>query len=190
MKTIKLDVGYDFCQNPLSNYYHFVKIICPQTTAISIVPNECLNHQQSSITISLMTLISVSNHCFTNPTMPLFPIMKFFSLCLLIIFPFFALSDPIYIDSIVPYFTINNLQLLDDNGSFLSSINGTFRASLVTTSIQPPRIYFSIVHVATQTVIWSANRNNPVSNSANLTLTIDGSPSPTSRKNSFGPRWY
>jgi len=56
----------------------------------------------------------------------------------------------------------------------LISQNGTFKASISGTKIQPSRYYFSVTHVASNSIIWSANRNAFMSDSDNLSLTING----------------
>ena len=88
--------------------------------------------------------------------------------------PFMVFSDTILAHSISPKFTATNLQFVDSAGAFLSSQNNTFRASLNYPSSNPTRVYFSIVHVPTNTIIWIANRHKFISNAAVLTLTVEG----------------
>ncbi|KAL5558432.1 hypothetical protein UlMin_034643 [Ulmus minor] len=101
--------------------------------------------------------------------------MYLFFIFFLPIFPSsLVISDSISIHSISPNFTATNLRFVDNSGAFLSSKNGTYRASLLVQYSQPPRVYFAVVHVATNLVIWSANHNNPVSSTAKLDLTVGG----------------
>ncbi|POO00162.1 Serine/threonine protein kinase [Trema orientale] len=88
--------------------------------------------------------------------------------------PFSVVSDPILAHSIVPNFTATNLIFVENDGAFLSSQNGTFRASLRSPLSQPKIFYFSVIHFPTNTLIWTANRHVPISNAAVLTLAVDG----------------
>ncbi|PRQ20383.1 putative protein kinase RLK-Pelle-SD-2b family [Rosa chinensis] len=96
-----------------------------------------------------------------------------FSLCFLL-FPILTASSPILNHSITPNFTATNMQFIDNSGAFLESPNGTFRASINTLESIHSHFYFSVIHVASNTIIWSANRNTPISYSAMLSLTIHG----------------
>nr|XP_011465742.1 PREDICTED: G-type lectin S-receptor-like serine/threonine-protein kinase At5g35370 [Fragaria vesca subsp. vesca] len=75
---------------------------------------------------------------------------------------------------ITPNFTANRIQFVETSGAFLESLNGTFRASISTADSIQSLFYFSVIHVASNTIIWSANRNAPVSYSAMHSLTIHG----------------
>ncbi|KAK7848835.1 g-type lectin s-receptor-like serine/threonine-protein kinase [Quercus suber] len=67
----------------------------------------------------------------------------------------------------------SHFQFNDTRGAFLRSQNGTFKATI---DASPPssKYYFSIVHSATKTIIWSANRDRPMSSFDKLSLTVNG----------------
>ncbi|PON79386.1 S-receptor-like serine/threonine-protein kinase [Parasponia andersonii] len=88
--------------------------------------------------------------------------------------PFLVVSDPILAHSIVPNFTATNFIFVENGGAFLSSQNGTLRASLRSPLSQPKIFYFSVIHFPTNTLVWTANRHVPISNAAVLTLAVDG----------------
>ncbi|KAH7525012.1 hypothetical protein FEM48_Zijuj06G0180000 [Ziziphus jujuba var. spinosa] len=90
--------------------------------------------------------------------------------------PSLTVSDLISNHSILPNFTATYLQLLENNGSFLNSINGTFTASTQSASQRSSSFYSSIfiIHQPTHTDIWKANGNKSISNTAKLSLTIHG----------------
>nr|XP_023911749.1 G-type lectin S-receptor-like serine/threonine-protein kinase At5g35370 [Quercus suber] len=87
--------------------------------------------------------------------------------------PSLTFSASISTHSISPDFTASHFQFTDTRGAFLRSQNGTFKATIYA---KPPssKYYFSIVHSATDTIIWSANRNTPMSSSDKLSLTASG----------------
>ncbi|KAK7860516.1 g-type lectin s-receptor-like serine/threonine-protein kinase [Quercus suber] len=87
--------------------------------------------------------------------------------------PSLTFSASISTHSISPDFTASHFQFTDTRGAFLRSQNGTFKATIYA---KPPssKYYFSIVHSATDTIIWSANRNTPMSSSDKLSLTSSG----------------
>ncbi|KAM7518938.1 hypothetical protein LguiB_017900 [Lonicera macranthoides] len=79
------------------------------------------------------------------------------------------------IQFIYPNFTASNYLFIDSSGgSFLLSRNGTFKATMFNPGDQQTRFYLCVVHVVSHTVIWSANRNAPVSNSGKMSLTVNG----------------
>ncbi|XP_022728777.1 LOW QUALITY PROTEIN: G-type lectin S-receptor-like serine/threonine-protein kinase At5g35370 [Durio zibethinus] len=73
-----------------------------------------------------------------------------------------------------PNFTASYLQLVEQGGAFLESPNATFKASIYNPNEQLPEFYFSVIHSSSNTIIWTANRNRPVSQSAKLLLTLNG----------------
>ncbi|KAK9929702.1 hypothetical protein M0R45_026790 [Rubus argutus] len=88
--------------------------------------------------------------------------------------PILTASSPILTHSIIPNFTATNIQYVETSGAFLVSPNGTFRASFNDLESMSSGFYFSVIHVASNTIIWSANRNLPISYSATVKLTIHG----------------
>ncbi|CAM8939419.1 unnamed protein product [Rhodiola kirilowii] len=77
-------------------------------------------------------------------------------------------------DYIYPNFTTSNFQLIDKAGAFLFSRNGTFKAAIFNPGAQQASFYLCVIHVVSNTVIWSANRDSPISTSAKMHLTPTG----------------
>ncbi|CAK9147281.1 unnamed protein product [Ilex paraguariensis] len=75
---------------------------------------------------------------------------------------------------IYPNFTASNLRFIDSSGSFLFSRNGTFKASMLNPGTQQTNFYLCVVHVASNIIIWSANHDAPISNSGEMSLTVNG----------------
>ncbi|RWR90121.1 Glycosyl transferase, family 51 [Cinnamomum micranthum f. kanehirae] len=96
-----------------------------------------------------------------------------------IFFFFYALllipssSGRIFNEFIFPNFTATNLLFVDNSGAFLSSPNATFTASICNPSSQS-NFYLCVIHSKSNTIIWSANRDSPISNSDSMTLTQNG----------------
>ncbi|XP_075650408.1 G-type lectin S-receptor-like serine/threonine-protein kinase At5g35370 [Castanea sativa] len=96
----------------------------------------------------------------------------FFFICCVFL-PSLTFSTSISTHSISPDFTASHFQFNDTSGAFLRSQNDTFRATI---DAKPPssKYYFSVVHRDTDIIIWSANRDTPMSNSDKLSLTVRG----------------
>ncbi|KAL6957161.1 hypothetical protein U1Q18_037078 [Sarracenia purpurea var. burkii] len=75
---------------------------------------------------------------------------------------------------IFPNFTASNLQFVDAYGSFLLSRNGTFKAAMFNPHGQQTNFYLCVIHAASDTITWSANRDAAVSNSGFMSLTANG----------------
>ncbi|KAL2529621.1 G-type lectin S-receptor-like serine/threonine-protein kinase [Forsythia ovata] len=60
------------------------------------------------------------------------------------------------------------------SGSFLFSRNGTFKAAIFNPGVQQIRFYLCVIHAESNTIIWSANRDAPISNSGIMSLTANG----------------
>ncbi|KAG8378294.1 hypothetical protein BUALT_Bualt08G0122500 [Buddleja alternifolia] len=73
-----------------------------------------------------------------------------------------------------PNFIASSIKFADADGSFLFSRNGAFKASMFNPGAQHARFYLCIIHVESNTVIWSANRDSPVSESGTMSLTTKG----------------
>ncbi|KAJ8618942.1 hypothetical protein MRB53_015128 [Persea americana] len=95
------------------------------------------------------------------------------------IFFFYALllipssSGRIFDEFIFPNFTATNLRFVDNSGAFLSSPNATFTVSICNPSSQS-NFYLCVIHSKSNTIIWSANCDSPISNSDSMTLTQNG----------------
>ncbi|XP_009800813.2 G-type lectin S-receptor-like serine/threonine-protein kinase At5g35370 [Nicotiana sylvestris] len=87
---------------------------------------------------------------------------------------FLVHSGPLSFQQLTPNFTASFLTFIDTSGAFLSSSNGTFKAAIINTKSQERSFYFVIIHSESNVVVWSANRNLPVSDSAELRLSVDG----------------
>ncbi|KAL8473392.1 hypothetical protein ACS0TY_030286 [Phlomoides rotata] len=92
------------------------------------------------------------------------------------LFPSLTVSVPIYNSSIPINFTASYLQYVDNSGAgaFLSSPANNFQARIINSKPESRSFYFVIVHVLSNAIIWSANRNQPISQSSQLRLTADG----------------
>ncbi|PIN25052.1 Serine/threonine protein kinase [Handroanthus impetiginosus] len=99
-------------------------------------------------------------------------VTTFFLLCALS--PFLTLSGPVSMPSISPNFTASYLQFIDNSGAFLASQKNSFQARITNSKPESRSFYFVIVHVSSKTIIWSANRNFPISESSQLRLTTGG----------------
>ncbi|XP_047324255.1 G-type lectin S-receptor-like serine/threonine-protein kinase At5g35370 [Impatiens glandulifera] len=75
---------------------------------------------------------------------------------------------------IYPNFTASNFHFIDNSGTFLFSKNGTFEAAIFNPANQQTNFYLCIIHSASNTIIWSANRDAAVTSSGKMSLTADG----------------
>lgn len=73
-----------------------------------------------------------------------------------------------------PNFTASHYKFIDGGGSFLFSRNGTFKAAMSSPGTPQTRYYFCVIHVVSDNIIWSANRDAPVSSSGSMILDING----------------
>ncbi|KAL7141885.1 hypothetical protein ABFS83_08G084600 [Erythranthe nasuta] len=90
------------------------------------------------------------------------------------LFPIPTLSGPISEHSITPEFTASHFHFIDNSGAFLSSPNNSFQARIANPKPESGSFYFVVVHVSSNTIIWSANRNRPISQSSQLRFTAAG----------------
>ncbi|KAK6128409.1 hypothetical protein DH2020_037845 [Rehmannia glutinosa] len=93
---------------------------------------------------------------------------------LFLFFPWPTLSGPISVPSINPNFTASYLRFVDHSGAFLASQNNTFQARITNSKPESRSYYFVVVHVISNTIVWSANRNTPISQSSELQLSSRG----------------
>ncbi|RYR47696.1 hypothetical protein Ahy_A07g033642 [Arachis hypogaea] len=96
---------------------------------------------------------------------------------LLIIFLIFTATATISgytFKAITPNFSATYLEFIDDSGTFLISPNGTFKAAIFNPGSQQTSFYLCIIHVASRTITWSANRGRAVSSSGQMNLTVKG----------------
>lgn len=92
-----------------------------------------------------------------------------------VVVSFFTLiSGSSFSEFLYPNFTASHYQFIDNSGTFLSSQNGTFEAGIFNPGSQGNNFYLCIIHVASHTIIWSANRDSPISSSGKMTLTDKG----------------
>ncbi|XP_021855705.1 G-type lectin S-receptor-like serine/threonine-protein kinase At5g35370 isoform X1 [Spinacia oleracea] len=91
-------------------------------------------------------------------------------------FIFISLIPAIFGSSylITPNYSVSYLHSVEDYGAFLYSQNQTFKAALYNPGNQQTNFYLCVIHVASHTVIWSANRDAPVSNSGKMLLSPEG----------------
>ncbi|CAA0811623.1 G-type lectin S-receptor-like serine/threonine-protein kinase [Striga hermonthica] len=99
-----------------------------------------------------------------------------FFLLFALLFPSPILCGPISVTSISPNFTASYLEFVDSSapGAFLTSRNNSFQARLTNPKPESASYYFAVVHVISNTIVWSANRNAPISQSGELRLSSRG----------------
>ncbi|KAI8550977.1 hypothetical protein RHMOL_Rhmol06G0148600 [Rhododendron molle] len=76
-----------------------------------------------------------------------------------------------------PNYTAAGFHFVDGSIGFLTSPNGTFRAAILSPGGQGgsgTNFYLCILHVPSDTITWSANRNAPVSSAGTMTLSVTG----------------
>ncbi|KAL0332599.1 UNVERIFIED_CONTAM: G-type lectin S-receptor-like serine/threonine-protein kinase [Sesamum calycinum] len=101
----------------------------------------------------------------------LFPL---FLIWAVVLFPSPTGAGPVSVPSISPNFTASYLRFIDNSGAFLASQNSSFEARITNAKPGSTSFYFVIIHVDSNTIVWSANRNQPISESSELRLTADG----------------
>ncbi|OMP07513.1 Glycosyl transferase, family 51 [Corchorus olitorius] len=74
---------------------------------------------------------------------------------------------------IYPNFSASYFNFIDKDGTFLFSRNGTFKAAIYNPKAQT-NFYLCVIHVESNTIIWSANRDSAVSNTGKMNLTPQG----------------
>ncbi|KAE9587180.1 putative protein kinase RLK-Pelle-SD-2b family [Lupinus albus] len=98
-------------------------------------------------------------------------IISFSFFCLL----FHAVPAYTFLDYIKPNFTASHFRFIDNNsGNFLLSQNRTFEAAIFNPGGQQTSFYLCVIHVASSSIVWSANRDNPISEYGIMNLTING----------------
>ncbi|KAJ0252496.1 Bulb-type lectin domain-containing protein [Hirschfeldia incana] len=98
--------------------------------------------------------------------------LLFFCLYLLVV----SVSCAYYTEFVYPNFTASNLRFIDSSkGAFLFSPNSIFKAGLFSPGDDSSsNFYFSIIHVDSDSTIWSSNRDCPVSSSGKMNLSPQG----------------
>ncbi|XVE60365.1 hypothetical protein DITRI_Ditri05aG0123000 [Diplodiscus trichospermus] len=84
-----------------------------------------------------------------------------------------SVSGISFTEFIYPNLSASHFHFIDKDGAFLFSRSGTFKAAIYNPEAQT-NFYLCVIHVESNTIIWSANRDSPVSNSGNMDLTIKG----------------
>ncbi|OMO62593.1 hypothetical protein CCACVL1_22730 [Corchorus capsularis] len=74
---------------------------------------------------------------------------------------------------IYPNFSASYFNFIDKDGTFLFSRNGTFKAAIYNPEAQT-NFYLCVIHVESNTIIWSANRDSAISNTGKMNLTPQG----------------
>ncbi|KAG6392954.1 hypothetical protein SASPL_147183 [Salvia splendens] len=101
-------------------------------------------------------------------------VFPFYLILCALLSPSPAFAGPISVPSIPINFTASYLQFIDNSGAFLASENGSFQARITNSKPESRSFYFVVVHVASHTIVWSANRNRHISQSSQLCLTAQG----------------
>ncbi|RID44962.1 hypothetical protein BRARA_I01723 [Brassica rapa] len=99
-------------------------------------------------------------------------LLLFFCLYLL----FVSVSCGSFKEFVYPNFTASNLRFIDSSkGAFLFSPNSIFKAGLFSPGDDSSSdFYFSVIHVDSDSTIWSSNRNSPVSRAGKMNLSPQG----------------
>ncbi|CAN6720830.1 unnamed protein product [Malus baccata var. baccata] len=87
---------------------------------------------------------------------------------------FILVSGGSFSEFIYPDFSASHFHFIDNAGAFLSSRNGTFKAAIVNPDANQLNFYLCIIHTASNTIIWTANRDASISASAEMNLTAKG----------------
>lgn len=83
-------------------------------------------------------------------------------------------SGAVFTEFIYPNFTASNFKFVDASGAFLLSSNGAFKAAMFNPGAQQTRFYLCVIHVESNAIVWSANRDSSVSKSGSMILTTNG----------------
>ncbi|XVE95438.1 hypothetical protein REPUB_Repub02eG0097200 [Reevesia pubescens] len=84
-----------------------------------------------------------------------------------------SVSGISFSEFIYPNFSASHFHFIDKDGAFLFSHNGTFKAAIYNPGAQT-NFYLCILHVESNTIIWSANHDSPISDSGKMDLTVKG----------------
>ncbi|XVF64610.1 hypothetical protein PTKIN_Ptkin09bG0182100 [Pterospermum kingtungense] len=84
-----------------------------------------------------------------------------------------SVSGISFTEFIYPNFSASHFHFIDKDGAFLFSRSGTFKAAIYNPEAQT-NFYLCVIHVESNTIIWSANRDSPISDSGKMDLTIKG----------------
>ncbi|KAG5383248.1 hypothetical protein IGI04_034718 [Brassica rapa subsp. trilocularis] len=89
---------------------------------------------------------------------------------------FVSVSCGSFKEFVYPNFTASNLRFIDSSkGAFLFSPNSIFKAGLFSPGDDSSSdFYFSIIHVDSDSTIWSSNRDSPVSRAGKMNLSPQG----------------
>ncbi|KAL2339817.1 hypothetical protein Fmac_007757 [Flemingia macrophylla] len=85
-----------------------------------------------------------------------------------------TISARTFSDYINPNFTATYVQFIDSFGTFLLSYNKTFKAAIFNPGGQQTSFYLCVIHAASNSIIWSGNRDAPISDSGKMFLTLEG----------------
>ncbi|XWS25182.1 hypothetical protein CRYUN_Cryun27aG0047900 [Craigia yunnanensis] len=84
-----------------------------------------------------------------------------------------SVSGISFLEFIYPNFSASHFHFINKDGAFLFSRNETFKAAIYNPEAQT-NFYLCVIHVESNTIIWSANRDSPISDSGTIDLTIKG----------------
>nr|CAD1827030.1 unnamed protein product [Ananas comosus var. bracteatus] len=96
-----------------------------------------------------------------------------FLLLLLLCFRFFYVADAttkVAVEFIYPNFSASALLFFDTYGVFLASGSSAFQAAVFNPPNQQSRYYLAVLHAASKTVVWAANRAAPIPDNSGLVL--------------------
>nr|UDL18216.1 G-type S receptor-like kinase NIP43 [Astragalus sinicus] len=85
-----------------------------------------------------------------------------------------TISAYTFTDRISLNFSGSYVKFIGDSGAFLQSRNKTFKAAIFNPGEQQTSFYLCVIHAASNTIIWSANPDAPMSESDIMNLTLKG----------------
>ncbi|KAD7116509.1 hypothetical protein R6Q59_006735 [Mikania micrantha] len=85
-----------------------------------------------------------------------------------------TLSTTIYSGTISPNFTASHFLFIENSGDFLRSVNRNYTAAIKNPQPSSSSFYLVVYHSASHTVVWTANRNTPISSSGQFRLSATG----------------
>lgn len=88
--------------------------------------------------------------------------------------PWAIVSGAPFTEFVYPNFSASFIKYIDRGGTFLYSLNGTFQAAMYSPGTQQTRYYLCVIHSESNTIIWSANQDAPISTSGKMSLTSSG----------------
>ena len=91
-----------------------------------------------------------------------------------ILFFFTTISARSFSNYITPNFSASYLEFIHNFGMFLFSHNKTFKVGIFNPGGQQTSFYLCVIHATSNTIIWFANSDGPISDSGKTFLSFKG----------------